>query len=52
MLMFSVTPENQKERRYFRLVPTGWDFNDEHLEYLGIVQGGSFVWHVFERKKS
>ncbi len=47
---FLVNPENHKKRRYFRIFGTGWDFDDSHLEYIGTVQDGSFVWHVFEER--
>lgn len=47
---FLVAPENQREKRHFRIIGD-WDFDDNHLEYIGTVQDGSFVWHVFEERK-
>lgn len=37
-------------RRRFLLVGTGCDVDDTNLQYLGTVQAGIFVWHVFERR--
>lgn len=48
-----VNPENEVETRRFRVLGTGRPFEDlEYLEYVDSYQvnGGQFVWHVFEEK--
>lgn len=35
--------------RHFKVVGTGHPFDDTGLWYLGTVQQGSYVWHVFEQ---
>ena len=36
--------------RFFRIVGTGHDFDPAGLLYVGTVQTGIFVWHVYERE--
>lgn len=37
----------------FQIVPTGYDFDVEEVgDYLGTVQQGSLVWHVFVKECS
>lgn len=46
------TGKGVEERfRRFRVVGTGWEYSDQErnaMDYVGTVQIGSFVWHVFE----
>lgn len=45
-----VDPKAKTETRLFGIYGTGWDIpNDTESEYVGTVQQGSFVWHIFER---
>lgn len=50
----SDTDESRKVRRLFRIYGTGREIKEplESLNYIGTVQTGSFVWHVFERNVS
>ena len=50
----SNTDANRKVRRLFRIYGTGRPIEEplESLTYIGTVQTGSFVWHVFERNVS
>jgi len=43
-----VEPKAARVMRRFRIVGTGHAFDVEPLEYLGTVQQGAYVWHVFE----
>ena len=48
-----VNPANEIELRRFRILGTGQPFEDlNDLEYIDSYQvnGGQFVWHVFEHK--
>ena len=49
----SNTDESRKVRRLFRIYGTGREIKEplESLNYIGTVQMGSFVWHIFERKE-
>lgn len=40
-------PCNESEARKFRVIGTGGDLPDG-FEYVGTVQSGPYVWHVFE----
>ena len=42
-----VDTDKPAEKRYFSVVGTGWDI-DENMCYIGTVHEGSFVWHVME----
>ena len=46
------TEEGKTVRRMFRVYGTGREIKEplEGLDYIGTVQTGPFVWHVFERK--
>ncbi len=48
------TEEGKTVRRMFRVYGTGRPIKEplESLTYIGTVQTGPFVWHVFERKIS
>lgn len=48
----SNTDESRKVRRMFRIYGTGRPIKEDpaDLNYIGTVQVGPFVWHVFERK--
>lgn len=50
----SNTGESRKVRRLFRIYGTGRPIEEplESLNYIGTVQTGPFVWHVFERNVS
>jgi len=47
-----VDPDEQRELRTFCIFGTGWDIDDAGLAYLGTFQvhGGTFVFHLFEKK--
>jgi len=47
----SRTDEAKKVRRMFRIYGTGKPFKDplDELDYIGTVQTGPFVWHIFEK---
>jgi len=41
--------EEQVRRRVFKVVVTGWHFDDTGAKYIGTaVADGEYVWHVFE----
>ncbi len=48
----SNTDESRMVRRMFRIYGMGREIFEplEALDYIGTVQKGPFVWHVFERK--
>jgi len=48
----SNTDESRKVRRMFRIYGTGKPIEEDpaDLDYIGTVQTGPVVWHVFERK--
>lgn len=48
----SNTDESRKVRRMFRIYGTGKPIEEDpaDLDYIGTVQTGPFVWHIFERK--
>ena len=48
----SNTKQSKTVRRMFRIYGTGHKIEEplESLDYIGSVQTGPFVWHVFERK--
>lgn len=43
---FEVNPDAIMVSRCFHIVGTGWKFNDG--TYLGTVQQGPLVWHLYE----
>ena len=43
-----VNDELPKVTRTFKIVMTGEELPDEDLRYIGTVQDGAFVWHLFE----
>lgn len=43
-----VDPSEPPVTRRFRIIGTGFEFDPKGLEFLATVQGGSFVWHIFE----
>lgn len=45
-----VDPKGPKVKKRFFIVGTGHPFNPADKLYIGTVQKGSFVWHVFELK--
>lgn len=49
---WSNTDESRKVRRMFRIYGTGRPIEEDpaDLDYIGTVQTGPFVWHIFERK--
>jgi len=48
-----VDPSAEKEKRKFRIIGTGKNFNENGMVYLGTFQqfGGALIWHLFELKK-
>lgn len=36
------------EKRKFKIVGTGGEFDDHRLQYIGTVHERIFVWHIFE----
>lgn len=47
-----VDPNEPEVTRIFEVIGTGWVFeNADVTEYLGTVQKGPLVWHVFVDKK-
>jgi hypothetical protein len=54
VLWASVDPSAPERKRYFVVVGTGWEFDDENLSFVGTIQfadGSPSVFHVFERMK-
>lgn len=41
-------PEAKKVTRKFDIVGTGWAYNFADKKYIGTVQDGAYVWHLFE----
>jgi hypothetical protein len=50
-LWASCHPDMPRDFRYFSVVATGERLPSGLKKYLGTVQMGRFVWHVFERKE-
>ena len=48
-----VNPEAPKELRRFRIAGTGHPLEEEleRLRFIGTVQMGDFVWHIFEHQE-
>lgn len=42
-----VNTEAPMEERFFSVVGTGWEIEDNEC-YIGMVQDGAFVWHCLE----
>jgi hypothetical protein len=42
-----VDPQEETQQRYFRVVGTGWEIEEE-VNHIGTYMEGAFVWHVFE----
>jgi hypothetical protein len=47
-LWAEVDPDGQPEKRRFRIIGTGHEFQGHGLAYIGTVQDGWMVWHVYE----
>lgn len=47
-----VKPEAVKVEREFRVVGTGHIFDSNGYSFIGTVQDGSFVWHIFTRERT
>jgi hypothetical protein len=43
-----VDPEARRVARTFRIIGTGHPVDDGGLRYIGTVQAGILVWHVYE----
>ena len=43
--------ENRREERTIEQLGTGWPLNDDKRRYLGTIQRGPLVWHVFEKEQ-
>lgn len=48
-LWAAVDPSEPEERRVIEILATGQLVEDRQRSYIGTVQVGSLVWHVFER---
>lgn len=46
-LWAEVDPDEAKIGVSFLAIGTGFDFNIDGLEFVGSVQAGSFVWHLY-----
>jgi hypothetical protein len=48
-LWVMVNPQNDKVKRRIHIIGTGHDMpSEETLSYIGTIQQGIFVWHIFE----
>lgn len=47
-LWAEVTPNAELERRRFHVVGTGWKVPADSFNYIGTVQRGALVWHIYE----
>jgi hypothetical protein len=47
-LWAEIDPAARRIARRFRIVGTGHEFDRTGLRYVGTVQTGVFVWHVYE----
>jgi hypothetical protein len=43
-----IDPAEPREDRTFKVIGTGWTFDNPGHYYIATVQVGSFVWHIFE----
>lgn len=50
-LWAEVDPDAPRVERRFRIVGTGHPFEPIGLSYIGTVQNGLLVWHVYEQVK-
>ena len=48
-LWFQVDPENEIEIRSFEIIGTGWEFKDDNLNYIGTINNGLYIWHIYEK---
>ena len=48
-LWAKVNPENETEMRSFFIMGTGNPMRHHGTTYIGTVQDGDFMWHVFEK---
>ena len=46
-LWAKVNTEEPMEKRYFTIVGTGWEI-DNNMCYIGTVQSPPYVWHIME----
>jgi len=47
-----VDEDNTTQKKTILLAGTGHPISSEHnLKFIGTVQGGQFVWHIFEKKE-
>ena len=44
----SVDPNAVKEHRRIAVIGTGWEVPEGKKKFIGTVQLGAFVWHVFD----
>lgn len=52
MIWALVNPENEMERRFFTIHGTGQpDYSEYSKAYIGTIQTGMLVWHLFETKE-
>lgn len=50
-IWMEVTQSAPKEKRKFLVMGTGWELPEDR-NYVGTVQMGSFVWHVYENRRA
>lgn len=50
MLNKESKPEDSQYCRTFVVVGTGETFNNINMKYIGTVQDGLYIWHLFEEK--
>lgn len=44
-----VTPNGSPTRRLIEIFGTGHAMDEAERDYIGTIQTGAFVWHIFER---
>jgi hypothetical protein len=47
-LWAEVDPDNATEERLFTIIGTGHSVNSNFPNYLGTIQDGNYVWHIYE----
>lgn len=48
-LWIAVNPANPKEQHTIEIFGTGHGMDESEREYIGTVQDGRLVWHIFEQ---
>lgn len=47
-VLIDLSDDQILENRKFKIIGTGWEFDDAEKRYVGTVQKNGFVWHLFE----